>query len=60
MNYDQHGGAEHGEHMLDSQDQHLGAAQLAGVIDTLIWSHSLVLPSPLLVVFCAEKKTINR
>ena len=57
---DQHGGSEHGEHVLDAQDQHFGAAQLAGIIDALVWIHSFVLPSQLLVVFCAEKKTINR
>ena len=57
---DQHGGSEHGEHVLDAQDQHFGAAQLAGIIDALVWIHSFVLPSQLLVVFGAEKKTINR
>ena len=57
---DQHSGAEHGEHMLNAQDQHFGTAQLPGVIDALVWIHSFVLPSQLPMVFCAEKKTINK
>ena len=52
---DQHSGAEHGEHMLNAQDQHFGTAQLPGVIDALVWIHSFVLPSQLPMVFCAEK-----
>lgn len=32
---DQHGGTKHGEHMLDTQDQHPSGTQLAGVVNAL-------------------------
>ena len=41
---DQHGGAEHGEHVLQAQDQHLGQAELPGVADGFIGVH-VVSPS---------------
>ena len=36
---DQHGSAEHGEHMLKAEDQHFGQAQLTGVADRLVVIH---------------------
>ena len=32
---DQHGGTEHGEHVLDAQDQHPSGTQLAGIVNAL-------------------------
>ena len=36
---DQDGSAEHGEHVLEAQHQHLGGAQLPGVADGFVWIH---------------------
>ena len=36
----QHGGAEHGEHVLHAQDEHFGSSQLPGIINGLILRHS--------------------
>ena len=56
----QHGGAEHGEHVLQSQDQHLGEAQGPGIPDGLLTDVCFLLVhiiSPLKLIHTGKKNT---
>ena len=39
----QNGGAEHGKHVLEAQNQHFGQAQLPGIADGLVVVHFVLL-----------------